>query len=243
MPRRLAYWIWDAVKRRPNRALQQERAELYLALVENANEIIYSHDLKGNYTSINKAGECLTGYCRAEALRLNVADVVAPEYRTLVDQMIRKKLEGEDLSFYEIEIFRKDGRRLPLEVSTHLIYRDGIAVGIQGLARDITERRKREAGLVESQQRYKQLVEEATDVIYRTDLTGHFTFVNPIAARVMQRSKEELVGMHYLELIREDYRKPASDFYRKHVASQAPRPYFEFPTLPKYATEIWIAQT
>jgi PAS domain S-box-containing protein len=242
MPRTFVHAISDAVEHAEDLSLQKEHAERYLALIENVNEIIYSHDLQGNYTSMNKAGERLTGYSREEALRLNLAQVVAPEYRELVDNMINEKLDGEHSSFYEIEINTKDGRRLPVEVSTHLILSEGKPVGVQGVARDITARRKREGILIESEQRYKQLVHEATDMIYRIDLTGRFTFVNPIATKVIQRAREELVGLHYLELIREDYRSVAADFYRQQIREMAPATYFEFPALAKDGTEIWIGQ-
>src|SRR6266496_2263023 len=242
MPRILAHSTENAIERREDHASEKELAQRYLALVENVNEIIYSHDLQGNYTSINKAGERVTGYSRQEALRLNFAQVVAPEYQTLVKRMGEEKLAGLPSSFYEIEIITKDGRRLPLEVSTHLIYEGERPVGVQGVARDITERKKRERELTESEQRYKQLVNEATDIIYRIDLTGRFTFVNPIATKVMQRSREELLGLHYLELIGEDHREAAAEFYRRQVRERIPATYLEFPTVARDGTEVWIGQ-
>ena len=241
-PHSLAGSISHAIQRVRDLARQKEYAHRYLALADKANEIIYSHDLDGNYTSMNKAGERLTGFSREEALRLNIAQVVAPEYRELVDRMITEKLGGDESSLYEIEIITKSGRRLPLEVSTHLIFDGGKPVGIQGVARDITERRARQAVLVESEQRYKQLVNEATDIIYRTDLNGHFTFVNPIASKAMQRPRKELIGLHFLELIHEDYRKRAADFYKRQVKGVIPSTYFEFPAMAKDGTEIWIGQ-
>ena len=61
--------------------------ERYRDLVENANDFIYTHDLEGNYTSINQAGLRLTGYTREEILTMKAAELVAPDYRALARQM------------------------------------------------------------------------------------------------------------------------------------------------------------
>ncbi|MCV4753896.1 PAS domain S-box protein, partial [Escherichia coli] len=89
----------------------------YRDLFENANDLIYTHDLNGNFTSINRAGEIITGYSREEAVRLNISEVVAPEYLKQARQMTARKLSGEGPTAYELEIIAKDGRRVPLELS------------------------------------------------------------------------------------------------------------------------------
>ena len=53
--------------------------ERYRELVENASDIVYTHDLQGNFTSVNKAVQTITGYTRDEVLQLNLADILTPE--------------------------------------------------------------------------------------------------------------------------------------------------------------------
>lgn len=139
----------------------RESEEQYRELFENANDIIYTHDLDGRFTSINKTGERLTGYTREEALALTTADVVAPEYRETAAQMVRRKLAGEEPTRYELEILAKDGQRIPLDVSTRLVYREGRPVAVQGIARDIRERRRaeEERARLEAQVRHSQKLE------------------------------------------------------------------------------------
>jgi two-component system, cell cycle sensor histidine kinase and response regulator CckA len=123
----------------------------YQELFENATDIIYTHDLAGTLTSFNKAGELLTGYSRAEALGMSVVDFIAPEYRALTREMIERKIGGETRTTYELEIISKQGIRIPIEVSTRLIFQMGRPVAVQGIARDVAERRNLESHLVQTQ--------------------------------------------------------------------------------------------
>src|SRR5690349_1163194 len=70
----------DITEQRRTEVVVRESEERYRELFENANDIIYTHDLAGNFTSLNRSGELLTGYSREEAATMNVADVIAPEY-------------------------------------------------------------------------------------------------------------------------------------------------------------------
>jgi PAS domain S-box-containing protein len=121
--------------------------ERYRGVFENANDLIYTHDLAGNITSINPAGEYITGYSREEACRLNIADILIPEHLECARQMIARKVADGGATVYELDVVAKDGRRIPLEVSTRLIVERGRAVGVQGIARDISERKRAEQAL------------------------------------------------------------------------------------------------
>ena len=133
--------IRDISDRKKAMEALQKSEERYRELVENALDIIYTHDLEGNYTSANKAAEAITGYTNAEALTLNMADTIHPGQVGKAKKMIAAKLAGENITAYELELIAKDGHTVPVEVNTRIIYENGVAVGIQGIARDITERR------------------------------------------------------------------------------------------------------
>ncbi|HEX8499642.1 MAG TPA: ATP-binding protein [Pyrinomonadaceae bacterium] len=132
----------DATFMREAQEEMRRSEEKYRSLLENANDIIYSHDLAGNYLTINRAGAEATGYTREEILGgLNIAQVVAPEHLELAKRMTAKKLaDPSALTVYEVDIISRDGRRLTLEVSTRIAYRDGAPVAVEGIARDVTER-------------------------------------------------------------------------------------------------------
>jgi diguanylate cyclase (GGDEF)-like protein/PAS domain S-box-containing protein len=144
------------------RRLEAEEAlraseERYRELFENANDMVYTIDLAGNLTSINKAAERITGYSRAEGLQMNLSQLVDPACQ----ETTRKMLEQQDNpATYELEIVTKDGQKVALEISTHIIARDGKPVGVQGIARDITERKKTEEALQQAKQNLEDWVHE-----------------------------------------------------------------------------------
>jgi PAS domain S-box-containing protein len=129
-----------AERKRAEVALR-ESEERYRELFENAKDAIYVHDLKGTYLSINRAAEKLSGYSRAEIVGHNFKEFVAPEYVRYVRDSFWKKLAQQGETTYEVDVIKKGGRRVPIEVSSRAIYENGELVGVQGMARDITERK------------------------------------------------------------------------------------------------------
>src|SRR5437868_1891717 len=103
----------------------RENEEKYRELFENAHDIIYTHDLEGNYTSANKACEKITGFTYEEALRMNLTQVVAPEYLETVKKLVEWQDREKRPSTYELEIIAKDGHRVTLEINSRLIFQNG----------------------------------------------------------------------------------------------------------------------
>lgn len=184
--------ISQGIERKRAEAELGQSEERYRDLVENAQDIIYSHDLQGNYTSSNKAGEEITGYTLEESLKLNLAETVAPEYVDKAREMLVRKLAGENVTAYELELVAKDGHRVPVEVNTRLVLEDGVPVGVTGIARDITERKRAEAEL----RRLAAAVEETADSVVITDKEGNIQYVNPAFERVTGYTKEEALNQN-----------------------------------------------
>jgi PAS domain S-box-containing protein len=92
-----------------------------------------------------------------------------------------------------------------------------------------------------TERRYRDLVDNASDMIYRTDPFGRFTFVNPVAARILGYDEAALLSMKYFELMRPDYVSKAMAFYEGAARSRETT-YLEFPVRKKDGSEIWVGQ-
>jgi two-component system cell cycle sensor histidine kinase/response regulator CckA len=130
----------------------EESEKRYRDLFENANDIIYTHNLTGDITSANRTALSTFGYSLEEALELNIAKLVDPEYLSLASEKIKEKIETrKPTSPYEILCRSKDGKEVWVEVSTRLIEKDGKPLGVEGIGRDISERKRLERQLLQAQ--------------------------------------------------------------------------------------------
>lgn len=137
-----------------------QEEERYRELFENASDIIYTHDFEGNLISINRAVERISGFTRAEALQMKITDLIAPEHQGDASKMLDPHLAGEIPLQLEVELIGKDNSRVALGISTRPIFRGGKPVAVQGIARDITQRKRTEAALQEANQKLEAWVGE-----------------------------------------------------------------------------------
>ena len=175
-------------------ALRQSEAR-YRYLIENANDIIYTLDVNGNLTSINKMGEVVTGYTREELLNQPIMRFILPEYREPMQQRLAQKLDGAERTRYELEIIAKDGQRRTLEINSQLMVENGQPIGIQGIARDVTERKQAEERLHASQQQLSAIFDNALDAILVTDDEARYVDANQAACELLGVLRDRLIGM------------------------------------------------
>ncbi|MDP2052454.1 MAG: PAS domain S-box protein [Acidobacteriota bacterium] len=101
--------------------------------------------------------------------------------------------------------------------------------------------RTRTQAVERTERRYRDLVDNASDMIYRTDPYGRFTFVNPVATRILGYAESELLAMKYFELMRPGWVPRAMAFYEKSARAREAS-YLEFPVRRKDGSEIWVGQ-
>jgi PAS domain S-box-containing protein len=210
-------------RRAIERALRESEAQ-YRELFENANDIVYLHDLQGRFTAANKAALQATGYSRQELLGMNVDELVAPEHRALAREMTAKKLLGQVGSSYELVIRTKDGHNRVVDVHSRLVTRDGVPVGVQGIARDITEREQAARFLRESEARFRGLLESAPDAMIIIDQRGLIKIVNSQVERMFGYGRDELLGQPVEKLLDESLHGAYATYRDEFTADPRARP-------------------
>jgi PAS domain S-box-containing protein len=169
--------------------------ERYRDLFENANDMVFTCGLRGHFTSLNQAGERMTEYPQDKIIGMNIRDLVMPEQSAMANQIIEAGVGTEDNGTYEVEIISRSGRRVPTEIRTRQIKAEGAPVGIQGIARDITERKRAEAALALERNLLRTLIDTLPDYIYAKDTQSRFLMANRTVAQAMgAASADELIG-------------------------------------------------
>lgn len=174
-------------------------------IIDNTWDIVFEVDPEGNYTFVNKAAERVTGYPLEELLRTNMRDLVAPEYLVEVFRRMTKRIRGELLSQpFDFDILHRDGHRVRLELTTTGVEKEGKLVAVQGIARDVTERKHAEDALRESEQRVRLILEHTTDGIniaktYLETGDRRLVMCNDRYAEMAGRTREELMASEDIE--------------------------------------------
>jgi PAS domain S-box-containing protein len=177
-----------------------ESEERYRSLVEAAPDVIYTVSAEdGSLTSLNPAFETLTGWSRAEWLGKPFLGIVHPDDSPVAVETFQKASRGETQPPYELRVLTKSGKYLVGEFTSTPHVKDSKVVGELGIARDITERKRVEEALRESEERFRSLVENATVGIYRTTPDGHILMANPALVRMLGFDSFEELAARNLE--------------------------------------------
>ena len=163
-------------------------------LCENANDMIYTHDMRGILTSLNKTGERIIGYGREKAVGMSLREFVAPEQRDKFDQWIETCKSGTASPRCELNIVTPFFRRSVLEVSTRLIREEGKPTRIEGIGRDITSRKEAEEALRQSEERFSRAFRLSPVAIALSTLPeGRFIDVNDSFLQTFDFSREMVI--------------------------------------------------
>lgn len=207
-------------------------------IIENMKDGMIVVDANRRIVDINQAALQIIGLSgEKEPIGKQLNDVLAP-WSELVAKY-RDVSEAND----EISLGEGDARRwYELHIS-NLQDENKLLIGLIITARDITDRKKAESRLQESEARFRQIVENASDLIYRFDSNGHLTYANPAALHSMGFEEEsEVLGRYFLDLTTTEARHRLKRTYQHQFVSRTKTTYNEFPATAADGREVWFGQ-
>ena len=222
-----------------------ENEERYRILIEAASfsgqAIMINQDREGieaSYAFANDAAKQITGYTDEELVKLSWFDILHPIYRDPARDRYRKRMAGEDIpDLFELSIFRKDGTETPIELSsirTEFMGRNALVT----FFRDITERKRAEEALRESEQKYKTITDSSlTGVFIHQD--DRYVYVNDRFAETLGYAPEELLGKKHYEVIHPDHREMIKQRGHKRLKGEAVPKRYEIKKLRKDGKPVW----
>jgi PAS domain S-box-containing protein len=185
--------------KRLNDALM-ESMDRFRSIVENSHEGILIVGDNYRFVYVNEELCRMLKYSRQELLERDFREFLDEEDRDLVTKRYIQRRSGELLpARYEFNIVRKDGTVRRVEISSSVVAQSGRETQTIAQLLDITERKNAEEKLIESEKRYRNILESIEEGYFEVDLAGKFTFFNDSLCRIAGLPREELLGLSNLE--------------------------------------------
>lgn len=187
----------------------RENEKKYRQLAENISDVIWTTDLNLNTNYITPSIKRITGETPEEHIKRKMEDKFPPESLKIINDILAEEFSRETdpeadpdrNQVFEVEHIRADGKKYWIEMSVSFIRdKNGLPIGIQGITRNIDDRKKAELAQKESEKSYRQLINGMSETVWVIGLDATIMEINKRAVEILGYSKEELVGSR-LDLI------------------------------------------
>jgi len=206
----------EIAARRSTERMRDSSESKYRALFEYAPDGIYLSDLTGNFLDGNRKAEEMTGYGREELIGSNYLKkhLIPPAFMPKAVKLLALNALGQATGPDEFELVTKGGGRMPVEISTLPMTIDGKRV-VLGIARDITERKRMEDELRESESLFRSISETSIDIIFRVDRKGRVIYVSPSVESQLGYAMRDVMGLNFLQFVHEENRSTVQESFAR----------------------------
>ncbi len=223
----------------------KESEEKYRHLFESSPYSIGLLDLKGNLIDCNTAtNHFLSTHTKDDLIGKDFKEIFSFNKKNnplipIFEKHIKQALKGEPTESFEFPLSRTVGDIIWINLHGSLIEIEDKKL-IQFIIRDITERRKAEQKLKESEEKYRGILENIKEGYYEVDLKGNLTFYNSRLAEFLGYTKNDIMGYNYSKFIDPEYKKEVSMRFNKAYENKLSRVLIEFKTIRKDGQQRFI---
>jgi PAS domain S-box-containing protein len=213
----------DITERKRMEQLVKENEARFRSIVETTREWIWQMDLDGKMTYNNPAFKEILGYDHEEVLGHNTLDYMHEEDRQRIEQMLQQLIpEKRGWTNLVVRWRHKDGTSRWLESNAvPILDLQGQMLGYQGADRDITERKRAEEALRESEERYRLIAENASDVIWTADMNLKMTYISPSCINLHGYTPEETLNRTLEERMTKESVDKVTNMWMESLADEA----------------------
>ncbi len=180
------------------REAARQTEERYQSLFAHSVEMFYVHDFEGRFLDANDKALEMLGYTRDEIPQHNLASIIFPEDLPAAVRLFNEmKTAGFQKEPSEYRLRRKDGSVVWVEASSSVIYRNGMAYAVQGIARDITSRKLADEKLRLSEEKQRKILESIEEAYYDSISRGNLTYCNSVAYTMLGYEPQEMTGVNF----------------------------------------------
>jgi diguanylate cyclase (GGDEF)-like protein/PAS domain S-box-containing protein len=221
-----------------NLSAEENLSHLAKAIIANAGVGIYIVQ-DGKFVYVSELYQKITGYTDKELVGTNSLNNIHPDDRNKVRNQAIKCLKKESFEPYEYRFIRKDNQVMwALETITSIEYNDERAT--LGSFMDITERKRMEDALRQSEGKYRTILEDIQEGYFEVDLAGNFTFFNDSMCRIADCPKEKLLGANYRQFSNDEISKKVFKTFNKVFNTGESTEGFDWQILRKDGTKRYI---
>jgi PAS domain S-box-containing protein len=249
VPYGMLYIIRDISERKKAEEELRQSEEQYRLLAENCDDVIFTLDPELRFTYISPSSLKLRGLTAEEAMQEKLEETMKPAsldkvldaYRIYLPEIEQGKNPAVRV---ELELYRKDGSTLWVESSLRPMRdNEGRLIGYLGVNRDISERKKQEDALQESERKYRFLIENSNDIIWTYDLKKMaYSFCSNSVEPILGYSVEESDGMTLNDIFSPETIKTVRSAFSKIIVGQATtdRVLIEAEHMAKDGRHVWM---
>ncbi|HIA37425.1 MAG TPA: PAS domain S-box protein [Flavobacteriales bacterium] len=233
--------VTDISEQKNNEAVLESSEKQFSELFENAHDLIQSINQDGKIRYVNKAWLETLEYNNEEAKNLMIWDIIHPDSLEHCMEVFSKVMNGENVKNIETAFVSKNDKKIEVVGNVTVRNLNNGDTATQGIFHDVTENRRANASLQESEEKYRLLIEKMNEGIIRIDVNEKILFANNRFCQMLGYGLDEILGRNIMELLKLDTSSEAIIKSALLLRKKGKPSSYQIKAKKKSGNEIWIS--